>query len=255
MKTLITNRDGNEICVVVENENSTESKLAFVMHGLSGNKEEPHLRGMVEVLKSDGYTVITWDAVHTFGESKGGPYEDATITNYYADLEDVVAWASQQSWYAEPFVLVGHSLGGISTALYAEKYPEKVKALAPISTVVNGELRMESKADVSEEWKRTGYYTEKRSNGDTKTLKWSHMEDNMQYDITKDAAKLTMPVLLVVGSKDTSTKPQHQQVFYNSLTTDKELHIIYGAEHTFYRPHEREELNQILKTWLKNKVN
>lgn len=81
------------------------------------------------------------------------------------------------------------------------------------------------------------------------------MEDNMQYDITKNAAKLTMPVLLVVGSEDTSTKPSHQQVFYDSLGTDKELYIIEGAEHTFYRSHERIELNKILNTWLKTKVN
>ena len=156
MKTFITNRDNNKICVVIEGKSNSSSKLAFVMHGLSGNKEEPHLRGMVGVLLNDNYTVVTWDAVHTFGESKGGPYEDATITNYYADLEDVVSWASTQKWYTEPFVLVGHSLGGISTALYAEKYPDKVKALAPISTVVNGELRMESKADIVDEWKKTG---------------------------------------------------------------------------------------------------
>lgn len=156
MKTFITNRDGNEVCVTVENKDSNEPKLAFVMHGLSGRKEEPHLRGMTQVLKDNDYTVVTWDAVHTFGESKGGNYEDATITNYYADLEDVISWASEQKWYVEPFVLVGHSLGGISTALYAEKYPERVKALAPISTVVNGELRMESKADIVDEWNELG---------------------------------------------------------------------------------------------------
>lgn len=255
MKVFIKNRDENDICVVVENEKNDSSKLVFIMHGLSGSKEEPHLRGIAKVFIRHNYTVVTWDAVHTFGESKGGPYEDATITNYYADLEDVISWASTQNWYIEPFVLCGHSLGGISTALYAEKYSKKVKALAPISTVVNGKLRMESKADIAGEWKRTGYHSEIRSNGDIKTLKWSHMEDSMLYDITKDASKLTMPVLLVVGSNDTSTKPEHQKVFYDSLDTDKELHIVDGAEHTFYRPHEREELNEILDTWLKNKVN
>lgn len=254
MKTFIRNRDNNEICVVVENETTSPHKLAFVMHGLSGRKEELHIRGMAEVLMNNGYTVVTWDAIHTFGESKGGLYEDATITNYYADLEDVITWASGQAWYEEPFVLVGHSLGGISTSLYAEKYPEKIKALAPISTAVNGELRMQSKADMIDEWKRTGLLTINRSSGGTKTLKWSHMEDGMQYDITQDAQKLTMPVLLVVGSEDTSTWPEHQQVFYDSLTTDKELHIVQGAEHTYSRPHERDELNQILNTWLKDKV-
>ena len=225
MKTFIPNRDGNQICVVTE-LGSNKNKLVFLMHGLSGNKEEPHLRAMAEAFIEDGYTVVSWDAVHTFGESTGGQFEDATITNYYSDLEDVISWGSTQEWYVEPFVLCGHSLGGISIALFAEKYPEKIRALAPISTVVNGELRMESKADIVDDWKRTGFYTQKRRNGENKTLKWSHMEDNMLYDITKKASRLTMPVLLVVGSNDTSTKPWHQQVFYDSLSTDKEMHII-----------------------------
>src|SRR5690606_4155772 len=102
--------------VVVENKDNS-SNLAFVMHGLGGNKEHGHIRAMSEAFLENDYTVVTWDAVHTFGESQGGLYEDATITNYHSDLEDVIAWAKQQSWYVEPFVLCGHSLGGISTAL------------------------------------------------------------------------------------------------------------------------------------------
>ncbi|MCA1807000.1 MAG: alpha/beta hydrolase, partial [Actinobacteria bacterium] len=177
MKLFIKNRDGNEVSVVVENPDNP-GKLAFVMHGLSGNKEQPHVRAMVEAFLENGYTVVTWDAVHTFGESKGGLYEDATITNYYADLEDVIAWAEKQDWYVEPFVLCGHSLGGISTALFAQKYPEKVKALAPISTVVSGKLSFETKGDDLESWKREGVQVSKSHDGKrVKRLKWSHMED------------------------------------------------------------------------------
>ena len=93
------------------------------MHGLGGNKTQGHIRAMTEAFLESGYTVVTWDAVHTFGVSEGSNYEDATITNYYSDLEDVIAWAVPQSWYSEPFTLCGHSLGGISVALFAEKYP------------------------------------------------------------------------------------------------------------------------------------
>ncbi len=253
MKTFITNRDNNKISVVVE-EGGDETKLVFLMHGLGGNKEKPELRVMAEAFIEDGYIVVTWDAVHTFGESEGGLFEDATISNYYADLEDVIDWAGMQNWYIEPFVLCGHSLGGISTAVYAQRYPEKVKALAPIATVVNGELRMEIYTDVIDEWKSKGTWTRPRHGGGYRTLKWSHMEDGMKYDLTNEADKLTMPVLMVVGSNDTSTPPSHQRILYDLIPGDKEMHVIEGAEHGFYQQHEREELKQIIKRWLEKKV-
>ena len=58
-------------------------------------------------------------------------------------MKDVIGWAKNQPWYQEPFWLAGHSLGGICTAFFAEKFPEKVKALAPIGTVVSGKLSRE----------------------------------------------------------------------------------------------------------------
>jgi hypothetical protein len=35
---------------------------------------------------------VLFDTTHSFGES-GGNYEDATTTQYYQDLEDVISWA------------------------------------------------------------------------------------------------------------------------------------------------------------------
>jgi pimeloyl-ACP methyl ester carboxylesterase len=56
--------------------------------------------------------------------------------------------------------LCGHSLGGISTTLYAQKYPELVKALAPISTVVSGKLSIEAhKKEDIDNWRDTGWRT------------------------------------------------------------------------------------------------
>lgn len=249
MKTNIKNRDENDISVVIENEKS--DKLVFVMHGLGGNKSQPHIRAMVEAFLEHNYAVVTWDAVHTFGESTGGEYEDATITNYYADLEDVIKWAKDQLWYTEPFVLCGHSLGGISTALFAEKYPEKVLALAPISTVVSGELSLTTKADDLESWKQDGIRITMSHDGKReKKLKWSHMEDRMKYDLLKDVNKLTMPVLLVVGENDDPTPPEHQQILFDKLPGKKELHIIKGSLHSFYEPHEQQELKKLVSAWI-----
>jgi len=252
LKTFITNRDGHKISVLIEGP-ATKSKLAFVMHGLGGNKSQGHIRAMVEAFLEDGYTVVSWDAARTFGESEGGNYEDATITNYYADLEDVVLWAATQTWYVEPFVLCGHSLGGISVALFAEKHPEIIKALAPLSTVVSGELSMQTKADDLESWKRDGIRVTMSHDGkQEKRLKWSHMEDRMKYDLLKHVDKLTMPIIMIVGERDDPTPPEHQQILFDKLPGSKELHVIKGALHSFYEPREQAEVKKLLKTWLKS---
>lgn len=251
MKTFISNRDGNRVSVQVEGP-LEPGKLAFVMHGLGGNKVQPHIRAMAEAFLDNGYTVVTWDAVHTFGESEGGSYEDATVTNYYADLEDIIQWASGQTWYVEPFVLCGHSLGGISVAVYAQKYAQKVKAVAPLSAVISGKLSLLTKADDLEAWKRTGIrVTMSRDGSREKRLKWSHMEDRMNYDLLQQADKLTMPVLMIVGENDAPTPPEHQKMLYELLPGPKELHIIGGAEHSFVLPAEQEQVKQLIAAWLK----
>ena len=226
-------------------------KLMFIAHGLSGNKEELHIRTMIEAFLELDYLVVSYDAIHTFGESKGGKFEDATVTNYLNDLEDVINWASAQKWYIEPFVLCGHSLGSIAISVYAQRNPEKVKALAPISTVVSGKLSLETPkyALDEEKWRREGIRITKNIDGSEMRLKWSHMEDRLKYDLLKDADKLTMPVIMIVGSKDTSTPPKHQKLLFDKLPGPKEFHIIEGADHTFDRPKEREQLKSLIKSW------
>jgi pimeloyl-ACP methyl ester carboxylesterase len=251
-KEFIKNRKNQKIAVIVE-QTESQKGLAFVMHGLSGSKEGPHIETMADAFKENDYTVVRFDTTNTFGESDGD-YEDATTTNYYEDLEDVIKWASRQPWYREPFVLAGHSLGGICVALFAEKYPGKVKGLAPISTVVSGKLSLEAPSNKErwKEWKRTGWREEESQSmpGVIKRLKWSHMEDRLKYDLLTKIDKLTMPVLLIVGENDESTPSEHQQILYEALPGKKELHIIENAQHTFRDLGHLAEIKQIFNKWI-----
>jgi pimeloyl-ACP methyl ester carboxylesterase len=256
MKTFIKNRDNKKIAVVVDEKQNSKG-LVFVMHGLGGFKEQPHIQTFADAFRENDFTVVLFDTTHTYGESEG-LYEDATTTNYYEDLEDVISWAKTQTWYKEPFWLVGHSLGGISTALYAERHPNEVKALAPISTVVSGELSVETKKSRGklDEWKRTGWLIQESESkpGLIKKLKWAEMEDRMKYDLLPEANKLTMSVLLIVGDKDDGTPPEHQKILFDKLPGKKEMHVIKNAPHTFRDSEHLAEIKIIFDKWIKGNL-
>lgn len=254
-KLFIHNRAGQKIVVLIDFVENPKG-LAFIAHGLGGYKEEKHIELFARVCTSQGLTAVRFDATNTLGfrESEGN-YEDATVTNYYADLEDVIAWAKTQPWYQEPFVLIGHSLGGMSTALYAQAHQYEVRALAPIATVVSGALSMEAShhKGILEQWKRTGWREEESVSqpGVIKCLKWSHMEDRLRYDLLTHASALIMPVLMVVGEKDTNALPEHQKVLFDAIPHDKkELHLIEGAPHVFREPTHLGAVEKIISDWL-----
>jgi pimeloyl-ACP methyl ester carboxylesterase len=252
MKLCIKNRENKKIAVILE-KSDNQKGLAFVMHGLGGFKEQLHVICFAKSFLESGFTVVRFDTTHTYGESEG-KYEDATVTNYYEDLEDVIKWASSQDWYQEPFWLAGHSLGGISVALYALRFPDKVKGVAPVSTVVSGKLSAEGKESKIAAWKKSGWKEHESSTkpGLIKRLKWSHMEDRLKYDLVPDAGKLTMPVLMIVGEDDTSTPPKHQKILFDAIQGEKEMHVIKGAPHTFVDKEHLVEIRKIFLDWIKN---
>lgn len=250
----IKNRKGQNIATLFE-QAIPQKGLAFVMHGLGGFKEQPHIQKYAKVFLENGYTVVRFDTTNTFGESDGA-YQDATTTNYYEDLEDVIQWASTEGWYQEPSVFVGHSLGSLCVVLYAENNPGKVKALAPTSTVVSGKLSAATNKykAILDEWKRTGWREEPSESrpGVIKRLKWAEMEDRLRYDLLPNAPKLTMPVLLIVGDQDDSTPQEHQQLLYDKLPGKRELHVIKGASHTFREQRHLKEIESIFDRWIKS---
>lgn len=252
-KFFIKNRKAQKIAISVE-ENPHAKGLAFVMHGLGGFKEQEHIQTFANAFKENDYTVLRFDATNSFGQSKG-QYENATIMNYYEDLEDVIEWSEKQDWYQEPFILVGHSLGRICIGLYAEKYAEKVKALAPVSAVVSGKLSVEAHSkEFIKKWKRTGWRIKPNKSipGLMKKLPWSHMQDRLKYNLLEKVNNLTMPVLLIVGEKDSSTPLQHQKILYDALPGRKELCVIKNAPHTFREKKHLNEIKHILDNWIKS---
>ena len=234
-------------------KNQDSAGLVFITHGLGHKKEMPWIDVVSEVFQAHNFTVVKFDATNSIGES-GGKLENATPTSYYQDLEDTIEWAKKQSWYKEPFYLVGHSLGSFCSAFYFSKHSNVVKGLILLSSFISGQLLIQSPEvkPLIEDWKKKGYreWESSTTPGVIKRLNWGHIEDSYKYDLLKETEKINCPVLLIAGEKDETTPLEHQKLFFDKLNTQKELHIIKGAGHTFREERELEELGDIIEKWI-----
>ena len=248
-KITIRNWNNEKIVAVLDKKNKPIG-LAVIMPGLSGHKEQPHIQIFKKAFDEKNFTTLVFDPGNSCGESYG-KLEDATVTQYLHDLEDVIMWASKQEFYNEQFILAGHSLGSFCSLLYAEKFPNKIIAIAPISTVVNGKMNMDRyPKDLIKEWKEKGIREWKSHSGEIKRLKWRYIEDGIEHDTLKNIAKITMPCLLIVGEKDIETPVSDNKLLYGKLKCEKEIRIIKGAEHTFREKKHLEEIKNIILKWI-----
>lgn len=255
-KFTIKNRKGLNMVVVV-NTSEKPVGLAFTMHGLGGFKEQPHIKLLADIFYDNNFTSVLFDTTNTFGESEGN-YENATVEQYYQDFEDLISWAKSQSWYQQPFFIAGHSLGGYSVTRFAETYPELVKGVFAFAPFISGEMSIEARErfmpEELAEWKKTGFQIKQSESkpGLLKKLPWSHMEERQKHNLMPNVSKITMPILIVVGEKDTSIPPDHQKVLFDAIPTkNKEMFIVSGAPHTFREPEHLSQLKEIFSNWLK----
>ena len=251
------NRKGLEIAGELHIPNNPTG-LVFIEHGSGGHKGQVSIVATVDTFYKNNYIVINFDATNSIGESEG-KYEDATMQLHYEDLVDIIEWSKNQSWYKEPFILSGSSLGGYSVIQYAEEYPDLIRAVVAMAPVISGKLFFETcekfNPEMLKDWKETGWHERESVSkpGLVKRLPWSYIEEQLNHDLTPDASRLIMPVLIVVGGNDNTCPLSTQEILFNLLpkNKDNELIIIKGAPHTFKDENHIIEFKNILDKWLK----
>ncbi len=256
-KFLIRNRHGLKLVIEV-NTPDDPKQIVFIAHGQNGFKEQAHIQAFADAFLENNYIVLRFDATNSLGESEGDTM-DVTYTSYLEDLEDVIDWAKTQDWYKEPFVLCGHSMGAQSTVWYAEQNPEKVLALAAMAPTINHQLYYPT-IDPEERklWQEQGYIEkESRSKpGVIARVGWGVVEDLKKYDILKQANKLRMPILDIVGEKDWPCPPKHQRQFAKAVGGNNfKLVVLPELDHNYRKGGVASEesmrnVKSILSEWL-----
>jgi pimeloyl-ACP methyl ester carboxylesterase len=257
-KIVIKNRHGLKLVIQVDTPDNPIN-LVFIAHGQAGFIEQKHIQVFADAFLENNFRVVRFDATHAMGES-GGDIQDVTFTGYIEDLEDVINWARKQVWFQRPFALCGHSMGGLSTGYYAEVHPDEILCAAPLSACINHNLYSQTlDKDYLKQWQERGFIEkESRSKpGTTFRVGWQAVEDIKNYDLLKHADKLTMPILLMAGSEDTSTPFEQQKILFDKIPgNNKQLIKIEGVEHSFrsgdvYEQEKLDEVKQAISEWLR----
>ena len=251
-KLFIKNRKGLNMAVVVD-EAENQKGLVFLMHGFIGFKEHPLLAETAKIFRENNYTTVCFDATHAFGESDG-KMEDGTMTGYYNDLEDVLAWSKLQKWYDKRFFMVGHSLGGYCVSLHATK-DRNVRGLILFSPLVSGRLFLETEdiKSIMEEWEIRGIreWISGSSQGAVKRSGYVFVGDSLRHDLLEVAEKIKCPVFIVTGDADEVIPMKDQKILFDKIGSKKEIHIVKEGDHNLEN-YDFSEVREIVKRWTKD---
>lgn len=243
----IKSRKGENISILIEGEK--KKQIVVLMQGMGEVKEEPSIQTAAQSFQNHEFTTIRFDTAYTCKKDINN-FANFTTSNYYESLEDVINWISEREWCKDPISLVGHSLGGLCSILYAEMHPTKVKAIFPISTTISSELTLETfSPELLKHWEKEGKL-EWEDQGIIKKLKWDFITDSMQFDVLLHIDKLTMPVFMISAENDLESPLKHQEILYSMISGKKYQKVIQGAPHKIWEQIHLEKINIAFNAWI-----
>jgi len=255
-KITLKNRKNQNIVGVFTKPEGEIKGTCIIEHGWSGSKDQPHVLAIQESFLESGYQTFNFDATHSFNESDG-EYESSRLGLHYEDTEDVCKWVQQQGWFVGALAISGHSMGGYAAVRYAEEFPDEVSLIASISPVVSGALTTEAKdrysPGVLQKWKEEGVLVTESSStpGLMKRSPYEAHVEWLSHNLLPNAHKLTMPVFLLTGTKDTSCPPDHVKQLFDTIPEgNKVFEVVEGAPHTYVTEGDLASLKSKLTGWL-----
>jgi len=256
-KLTLTNRKDQKIVGEVELPERKPVGTCIVQHGHGSSMRAAQQIAMKDAFLEKGFVVFSFDVTNSLGESDG-KFEDARLGLFCEDLEDVIAWAKQQDWYVGPLALTGHSMGGHSVAIYAEKHFDEVAYCAAIAPVISGKLIHEVlDPGMLEGWEESGWYISESplKPGFIGRSPWEVMIEYKDHDLLPFAENLTMPTLLVVGGRDHIIPVKHIQKLFDAIPEGKKkLVVLESAGHTYHTEEHLISLKKEIKNWLQGRL-
>jgi pimeloyl-ACP methyl ester carboxylesterase len=195
--------------------------LVVIGHGVTGNKDRPHL-----VALADGLSERGWPCLRVSFSGNGaseGRFEDSTITKEIGDLQAVLDLVPDDA----AVIYIGHSMGGAVGVLTAAR-DLRIRALVSLAGMTH-----------------TAEFCDREFGGEIPGAGFMWDEPDCPYSVafaddmhqigsTLDAAAaVTQPWLLIHGTADDVVPPRDGRDARDAADCEKKWVEIEGAGHSF----------------------
>ena len=237
------------------------TRIVQIVHGYA--EHGGRYAHVAEALTERGAVVYADDHMG-HGRSEG---ERALITNFDHVLDDLhtLAGIARTENPKVPFVLVGHSMGGLLSGRFAQRWPEEVSGIAFCGSVIGDWQWARDVLDASE----LPHVTFNPLDVSRDPLAGaSYAEDPLVYhgqykrglleaevealdQFADNIDKLTMPVAVLHGTEDPFVPYQRSvQAVHDMPTVDVTIHLYEGGRHEVLNDINRDEVISDLASWV-----
>lgn len=269
-KNIILTRENKKPILIdaFYSEDLENQPVIIFCHGYKGFKDWGSWNLMSETFAKAGFCFIKFNFSHNGGTMENPidfPDLDAFGNNNYTkeldDLDAVITWThnyfkTNSNINTENISLIGHSRGGGIAILKASE-DQRITKLITLASVCDFGKRTSTIGDL-ESWKKEG--VKYVLNGRTKQQMphfYQFFEDfkanEERLHIESAEKRLTIPHLIIHGSKDTSVKIDEAEALHQ-WNPNSEYKIIDNADHVFNTKHPWDknelsaELNEVVKS-------
>ena len=239
---------GNQVSAVLTEPPVKTDCVVISCHGFLSTKQSNTNRRLAELLPAKGVSIFSFDW-YGMGESEG-EFADVTVGRCCDQLGQVFAFLNGKGY--SRIGLIGSSYGGLISLLVAPQFPNLVALglKCPVPDFPEM-LRLEFGETAMTHWKDSGEIPNVTGiDNNPIALRYAFYEDCLQYDAFKAASLIKAPTLIVHGDQD-ELVPLHQiQRLERSLTGNKELCLLEGANHHFARPEDFRKMTNMLADWM-----
>ena len=233
----IRNRSGERIDHSFHPGNRADA-LVILAHGVTGNKDRPHLIAIAVGLAARG-----WPCLRISFSGNGGAegrFQDSCITKEIGDLQAVLDAVPDTAQVA----YIGHSMGGAVGVLTAAR-DLRIRALVSLAGMTRtADFVKREFGDVTP---GEGFMWE----DENCPLSWTFVDDLRLIGDTLSAAEaVTQPWLFIHGDADDVVPIQDSRDAFDAATCEKDFLALAGAGHSFDEA-SYPQLVEAVDEWLK----
>ncbi len=246
--------------------------VVVIVHGF--NSHSGQYLWAADQLSSNGLAVYALD-LRGRGRSEGERFYVEKIEDFTDDVETLVKQAKSEN-PGLPVYMLGHSAGGVTACVYALDHQDEIDGLIcesfayglPVPDIVLTFLKGLSYITPhthvfslnNKDFSRDEKVVEEMNNdvlikGESQPAQTAKVMVNASERLTEEFPQITIPVLIIHGTKDKATKPSGSQHFYEQTgSTDKTLKLYEDHYHDLLNDLDKEIVMADIQNWTDERI-